>query len=604
MSLPGFTPQQELDLYYLVRNIQWRYRLDQAEAEVIARITRILGEIREELTGRISLYAQKTYTRARLEALLAEVEVLRVAAQAQTANVIAETSGVVGALSLQEQYNIVSVGGLAKNVKALDMGSSSLSALFLTTPLGGRGLQDWVNRAFEGGQQHIVDVIQKGLFQGEGYPKIIRRVLREAGHLTTREAITLTRTYVQSASVSAQDPSGIIKGVKQAVREIEKVGEAYDEMSVKGEKASDSFSPDKITQKAKEAQKEVKELGKAFLQTEKEALAAIAKIDSSFSQFPKVIDKIRKAASTLNSDLSDINPFIERDGRARGHSGDELTSYVEEYKNNVKNTALNSLIEGFKALQTETKVSNTSLVELAKTLGIGEKHFEALGLQATGAGEKMATAGKAATGLVGALRSFAAGNAIGLAISLVVSAVVALTRSFFDGKKAAQEYAELVRKNRDELEKLSLASIAAAKGTENLARVQQDTLVKKAQRRLDMLFEQEQELVKRMRQAGTATSGGCSILWGTFQSPLKEVTSFPDNNYVNTLFQQYRKLMEEVMSGPRNSGRLNEIAIEIGEIGAALEKAGGSSAEKAQKVVQDFIAIPPRLRPTTVAFSS
>ena len=205
MSLPGFTPQQGLDLYYLIRNIQWRYRLDQAEAEAIARIARLLGEMREELAGRISLYAQKTYTRARLETLLAEVEVLLTAAQAQTANVVAETSGIVGALSLQEQHSIVSVGGLAKNVKALDVGSSSLGALFLTTPLGGRSLQGWVARAFEGGQQHIVDAIQKGLFQGEAYPKIIRRVLREAEHLTTREAITLTRTYVQSASVSAQE---------------------------------------------------------------------------------------------------------------------------------------------------------------------------------------------------------------------------------------------------------------------------------------------------------------------------------------------------------------------------------------------------------------
>lgn len=198
-------PQEALDFYYLVRNIEWRYRLDQAEAEVIAQIRRLLDDMRQELTGRVTRYAEGTYTRARLEALLAEIEVYSAAVQRQTAITVAEAYGIVGTASLREQYEILSVGGVASNVIPVSMNVAEFSALVMANPLSGSPLQAWVNRAFQEGQEQLYDALRTGMFQGETYRDIVRRVLREAQDITEREAITLTRTYVQSANVSAQE---------------------------------------------------------------------------------------------------------------------------------------------------------------------------------------------------------------------------------------------------------------------------------------------------------------------------------------------------------------------------------------------------------------
>lgn len=208
MTLPGLpTPQDQLDYYYLVRNIIWRYRLDDAEEAVIKRLATLLEEMRREVSGAILRYRPEQYTRQRLAQLLQEIELYSAATKAAAGSVIAEASGVALEQSIIEQAHILSVGGRAAAVRGVGvgMGGVEFGALMATTPLGGRALQGWVDAAFAEGQEAILNAIQTGLFQGEGYRKIVKRVLAEAEEMTLREAVTLTRTYVQTASVAAQE---------------------------------------------------------------------------------------------------------------------------------------------------------------------------------------------------------------------------------------------------------------------------------------------------------------------------------------------------------------------------------------------------------------
>lgn len=197
------TTQEKLDLYYLARNVIWRYELDQFEEEVIKRIDAILSKLNRELSTRLNDYAAKSYSKQRIEDLLAEIEVLSAATHMSMSNTIAEASGAVGYFSLAEQSDILSVGGRSTKIKGIGMGASDFSALFLASPLGGKMLQGWVDSTLGAGQDAIREAINKGLFLGEGYPGIIRRVLKESDNITRREAITLVRTYVASAHSTA-----------------------------------------------------------------------------------------------------------------------------------------------------------------------------------------------------------------------------------------------------------------------------------------------------------------------------------------------------------------------------------------------------------------
>lgn len=218
--MPQSTLQDKLDLYYLIRNIRWQNRLDDVEAEVVKRIRALLGELRQETRARMDRYVSGSYSEKRTRAVLAEINVLLSAANTQSADLVADAVAAVGAFSLTEQSAILGLDGSARNVCGLSMGATEFGALFLAAPLGGKTLQGWVDSAFESGVQgQIVDAVQSGLFLGEGYPKLIDRVLQEGIGITEREATTLVRTYVQGASVAAQE--AVYEANSDIVREVE-----------------------------------------------------------------------------------------------------------------------------------------------------------------------------------------------------------------------------------------------------------------------------------------------------------------------------------------------------------------------------------------------
>ena len=206
MALPGLpTPQDQLEYYYTVREIIWRYKLDEVEGAVVARLHSLLEEMRREVSGRILRYRPEQYTRQRLEELLRDIETYSDAVKAATVKVIAAESGAAGAASLTEHADILSVGGKSSRVAGVSMGAADFGALMLSANVGGQALTQWVEPAFPEVGEAIFNAIRVGMFQGEGYQQIVRRVMAEATEATEREVITIARTYVQTANVAAQE---------------------------------------------------------------------------------------------------------------------------------------------------------------------------------------------------------------------------------------------------------------------------------------------------------------------------------------------------------------------------------------------------------------
>lgn len=212
MSLPGFTSQQELDLYYLLRNAEWRAALDGVESLVIADMRRMLDKYHRKLERELRRLKPGDVTYRRLLNLMDGMEVTsRYLERSGTPRElmglsIAMATGQTMEASLSTQYNILSVGGAARNVRAVSsgLGATEFAASFLDTPVGENPLLAWVDKAFEAGWDVLRAAINKGWGQGEGYPKLVRRVLRDAENATLREATAMVRTYVQSGATAAQ----------------------------------------------------------------------------------------------------------------------------------------------------------------------------------------------------------------------------------------------------------------------------------------------------------------------------------------------------------------------------------------------------------------
>lgn len=192
--------QEALDLYFLTRNVQWRYKLDQYEdatiAEMLKTVRSAVAEIKREIfDGDVPQNA---------DALVAELEALSAGLRKKIGEDVATTSGVAAEYSATEHAAIMSLDGAVKiNTVAL---SAAQFQSFLGGSSGGTPLPQWVDDAWG----HVVsDKIKRNLniavLRGEGYQKAVRGLLDSTiADFTEREAITIARTYVQAANVAAQ----------------------------------------------------------------------------------------------------------------------------------------------------------------------------------------------------------------------------------------------------------------------------------------------------------------------------------------------------------------------------------------------------------------
>lgn len=223
------TPDDTLALYLLSRSLWWRHDLEQLDAEAVAAVITALEAAQKDIDARLAAEAAGLATlsdwrREQDEALNAWADEVLAGARATITGTVSEASIAAAAASLAAYNAILTLDGKASAVKSVGLTSAQIASWFQDTALGSGGLEHWVDTALENGvKQSILAALRKVAVEGKGTAEAVRRVIvaaSDAGfEITKREAITITRTFIQTANVNAQDAvykanEGLFKGYK------------------------------------------------------------------------------------------------------------------------------------------------------------------------------------------------------------------------------------------------------------------------------------------------------------------------------------------------------------------------------------------------------
>lgn len=223
------TPDDTLALYLLARSLWWRHDLEQLDAEAVAAVIVALEAAQKDIAARLSAEAAGLATlsdwrREQDEALNAWADEVLAGARATITGTISEASIAAAVASLAAYNAILTLDGKASTVKSVGLTTAQIRAWFQDTALGSGGLEHWVDTALDNGvKQSLLSTLRQVAVEGKGTAEAVRRVLvaaSDAGfELTRREAITITRTFIQTANVRAQGAvykanEGLLKGYK------------------------------------------------------------------------------------------------------------------------------------------------------------------------------------------------------------------------------------------------------------------------------------------------------------------------------------------------------------------------------------------------------
>lgn len=180
-----------------------KYRLEQYTQEELIKLYAALNRVQDDILRRWGKSIKTEWSQTRAVGMIEEARGLMNEIKPKIEGSIASTLGHISSESASVYSEMLTFGGKAKAAKTAMLSAEQMAAYWKTTPVGGHLLNDWVNRTFDG---PTIEAIQRevfaGMFQGEGYPKMIKR-LQEGFTLTKREAETLVRTYVHTANVHA-----------------------------------------------------------------------------------------------------------------------------------------------------------------------------------------------------------------------------------------------------------------------------------------------------------------------------------------------------------------------------------------------------------------
>lgn len=209
------TPDDTLALYILSRSLWWRHDLEQLDAEAVAAVIASLEAAQKDIANRLSAEAAGLATlsdwrREQDEALNAWADEVLAGARATITGTVSEASIAAAVASLAAYNAILTLDGKASAVKSVGLTSAQIASWFQDTALGSGGLEHWVDTALDNGvKQSILAALRQVAVEGKGTSEAVRRVLvaaSDAGfELTRREAITITRTFIQTANVNAQE---------------------------------------------------------------------------------------------------------------------------------------------------------------------------------------------------------------------------------------------------------------------------------------------------------------------------------------------------------------------------------------------------------------
>ena len=197
------TPQQQLKLVELAKQVQWQYRLDQFQDAALKQLLNALSQAQHEVLAKIEDKAYRfQWEEDRALALLDEYSDLQLAIKAQLGQSVLEITGIAGAEAYLIHNDILSFGGKVVDFNNVALTSEQIQAMLTDTPVGGRILSEWVETAFKGQTAAIRQEVMAGMLQGEGYPGLVKR-FAQGWEMTKDEATTLVRSYVQTINTDA-----------------------------------------------------------------------------------------------------------------------------------------------------------------------------------------------------------------------------------------------------------------------------------------------------------------------------------------------------------------------------------------------------------------
>ncbi len=222
--MPEILTDKELqEFIYLIRIVQWQDEVDAMSASSAKSLQKILRKSKQEIIQEIKARAKKSkisnWTQKRLISLLNELTLLTPSVESKLIAQLELDTTKAGLASLANYNEMLSWGGTVAAFNYVSLSPAQITAIIETTPVGGVLLKKWVADTFGDMVNDLKSEVGAGMFKGEGYPALVKRISDKFDFISKTEAISLARTYVQSANANAQKAvydanTDIVKGVR------------------------------------------------------------------------------------------------------------------------------------------------------------------------------------------------------------------------------------------------------------------------------------------------------------------------------------------------------------------------------------------------------
>lgn len=218
--LARLNPNQIKDVILLQRQIEHQLNLEEYTKKELVKIQNALEISKKQIVKKIKKLPEQSFTKRTLQKQLNEILILTEGVSGTLNNNISKISYEAFKVSLLAHNDILSFGNRVTGFKTLKASANTLKSIIKEVPVGGYLLQDWVGATFN---SELKEKIQQdfliGSFKGENVDALARRVAQGFSNISTREAVTLARTYVQSVNNTAMqmvydNNTDIVKGVR------------------------------------------------------------------------------------------------------------------------------------------------------------------------------------------------------------------------------------------------------------------------------------------------------------------------------------------------------------------------------------------------------
>lgn len=204
-----------LEAYLYSRILWWQDFFEEMTADAVSAVIDVLESTQKELGRLLRQKAEELtplgdFKKEQIAAFNSWADEVTAGARSNITGTIAESTFNAASASLAAYSAVLTLDGKAGFAKSVGMSQAQLKSWFETTALGSGALSDWVDWTFTKGiQDEILTTLRTSGVLGEGTRKAVQRVLAKANDsgflLIKRDAITITRTFMQTANINAQE---------------------------------------------------------------------------------------------------------------------------------------------------------------------------------------------------------------------------------------------------------------------------------------------------------------------------------------------------------------------------------------------------------------